>query len=589
MIKIINKKIQFITQKYGAFAVLGMLVLGVVAGVVLVQQVQNLLGRASENQVSLYFDRSSIDDVRETEQFTVTAYMNTNEYDVSGANLVIRYNDEVIKFISATPGTILPVVLEEPTPRENLIKMTFATVCNNGVCDVAKGQGKLVSLTFQAIDVGESNIEFLPTIDSSNPLSQVAVIQDPNNEQISLNLSVSQVTVTAPSTPTRPPTATPTPTPTPVPTATPRPTATSTPTPIPTPTAPPPSTPTPAPTSTPPPPPQGGQQPPNCSRNLAGQSYSEYRTFFEAQAWWWRRLPSQTGDDFGHLHLGTCFPHGNSNQPLSGRASFDIRVIMHNNPGELRAVGFDIWGDNPGGNCHGNDPVCVCSNNDSSCSPSASKPLTCGDGETCVWWFPNVTADLNQLGISGGRKEFRFRAFVLEPDGNQMFQSTGWQAYVAGGSNNYRSSEMIESRGWYEGAEYQNPRFERVNLTHKWDGSSNSDAYTLNGYVRGTWRPVIDIKPGTGGHPTDHHIVMIDPAFHAVPPTEGIVVKEGSGQLDNYQLNIDTTRLTNGWHRLALRADDDFFDNSGSCSNNKGSACDSTSSGLMIIWFYVNN
>ena len=60
------------------------------------------------------------------------------------------------------------------------------------------------------------------------------------------------------------------------------------------------------------------QQPPDCS------GYPEARVFLESQAWWWLSNKTdrvQTGDDFGHVHIGTCFPHA---QTISGDVEFDV-------------------------------------------------------------------------------------------------------------------------------------------------------------------------------------------------------------------------------------------------------------------------
>ena len=260
---------------------------------------------------------------------------------------------------------------------------------------------------------------------------------------------------------------------------------------------------------------------------------------------------------------------------------------MHHNPGYIHHIGVDVWEGGPD-LCYAGNMACVNFNQhrDSSTCPSGEPISTCGltcpPGETCKWWVP-LSVPISQMSTDG-RKEFRFRAMQEQPDGNRLFQSTGWQAYVSSGKtrDDYRSSDMIEARGWYTGAEYQNPRIEKANI-------DPNNPYSLIGTVSGIWRPVVDVKRGSGGAATDHHIVMIDPNFHSIPPSEGIVVKEGPGELNNYELAIDTTKLTNGWHRLALRADDDFFDASGECAQNKGSACDSTLSGLLVVWFEVQN
>ena len=95
------------------------------------------------------------------------------------------------------------------------------------------------------------------------------------------------------------------------------------------------------------------------------------------------------------------------------------------------------------------------------------------------------------------------------------------------------------------------------------------------------------MKPGSGGGPTTYHIAMIDPDFHSVPPSDGIVVAEGPGEFIG-DLNVDTLQLSDGWHRLALRADSDTF-NAQECVRLDGGLCDSTNSGLLVTWFEVDN
>lgn len=297
-------------------------------------------------------------------------------------------------------------------------------------------------------------------------------------------------------------------------------------------------------------------QPPDCS------NYPENRVFLEAQAWWWLSNKTdriQTGEDFGHLHVGTCFPHA---QTVSGDVQFDVRIIMHNNPGYIHHLVIAVWDDKPS-NCWAGGTACV---------DLRDAPLTCPGEQTCVFWLP-VTVPTTTLNTDG-RKEFRFRVFMEQPDGNRLFPSTGWQAYVDNNrsiTRNYRSSDTVEARGWYTGANYQNSRLEVL----------------PNQILSGIWTPRVHMKPGAGGTDTTYHIAMIDPNFHSDPPSEGIVVKEGQGQFIG-NLEIDTTNLSDGWHRLVLRADADI-DNILECTQSNGELCDSTNSGLLVTWFRTNN
>jgi hypothetical protein len=68
---------------------------------------------------------------------------------------------------------------------------------------------------------------------------------------------------------------------------------------------------------------------PEAPNPLTCEGYPEARIFLDAQAWW-SPAPGQAGEDFGHIHNATCAPH---RQTLRGLVDFDIRLILHNNPG----------------------------------------------------------------------------------------------------------------------------------------------------------------------------------------------------------------------------------------------------------------
>src|SRR5574338_1040135 len=84
----------------------------------------------------------------------------------------------------------------------------------------------------------------------------------------------------------------------------------------------------------------GGGNPVDCS------GYPEPRVFLEVQDWW-LQTPGASGTSFGHVHVGTCFPYGAT---LSGPVAFDVRGVMHDNPGVLQRVDIALFtGDDSGG------------------------------------------------------------------------------------------------------------------------------------------------------------------------------------------------------------------------------------------------
>jgi hypothetical protein len=289
-----------------------------------------------------------------------------------------------------------------------------------------------------------------------------------------------------------------------------------------------------APDTSPPPSPTGGDP-------LTCEGYPEQRVFLEAQGWW-TRTPTRTGTDFGHVHVGTCFPWA---QRLTGTVHLDVRVMLHENPGVLRQVRIQIFKAAP--------------------DTFSEQQLTCPQ-ETCTWWF-RMAVDTSKA-TKDGCQEFRIQAHVDEPDGNRTLATNGWRAFLANGKLldpycDFRGFDFVEGRGWYgdfggEEFGYENGRLE--------------DPLPV-APVFGTWAPHVKMGPGAGGIPTTYHSVHVDPDFHH--GDRGIVLEEGPGKFDD-ELPIDTRLLGDGAHRLVLRTDAD---------TNTGS----TLSGLLVIPFTVAN
>lgn len=265
--------------------------------------------------------------------------------------------------------------------------------------------------------------------------------------------------------------------------------------------------------------------------------YPERRAFLEAQSWW-LQTPGQSGTDYGHVHLGTCFPVG---ETLRGTVRFDVRVILHHNSGEFYRLRI------------GTQSTLLYEDT----SPDIR--FTCATG-TCERWF-TVYLDTRKHKYDG-RTEFRMSAFVKTPDAQTMFNSTGWLVNLNNGykrSDYRRDWNFHEGRGWYS------------------DAVGYTNARLLSSFpwapVRGQWTVKIDLRPGSDGIPVTYHIATVDPHFHT--GHEGIVVKQGEGPFVGY-VTIDTTKLANGPHKLVLRADADHVTGS-------------TNSGVMVIPFTVGN
>lgn len=271
------------------------------------------------------------------------------------------------------------------------------------------------------------------------------------------------------------------------------------------------------------------------------EGYPEKRVFLESQSWW-TRTPGRSGTDFGHVHLGTCFPWA---QQLSGTVTFDVRVILHDNPGRVYNVSTGALTGRGGTGPTGVNPQFTC-------DAGGTDPH-----QTCERWV-RLTLDTRRA-PADGRAEFRFHVDTREPDGKRNLVSTGWQAYLRNGKpvSDYRSSDGTIARGWYEGSGYENASIRELPTAP----------------VRGVWRPYVRLNPGAGGIPVTAHSVHVDPNFHAGNP--GLVVKQGPGPFRG-ALAIDTTRLANGPHRLLLKSDAD-------------ASSGSTLSGALMITFEVAN
>jgi hypothetical protein len=289
--------------------------------------------------------------------------------------------------------------------------------------------------------------------------------------------------------------------------------------------------PTPSPSPTPP--------PPNTDTKCSG--YAEHRQFVEAQGWW-VRTPGENGTDFGHVHVGACIPE---RETISGFVPLNIRVILHDNPGTLRYVGIVVKG----------------SGYEQTVAKPTTPNFTCPVG-TCETWL-SYNLDTRDFDYSG-RQEIRFRTIVDTPDGNSMHGGLNFQVVVDNGKavNDYQREPHLRGKGWYSTAGYCEATFISVPVP--------------DAPVGGTWSPtvaMIEHNTGTVNEPVSHHTIRIDPDFHA--GIDGTIVEDGDKTFQG-TVPIDTTRLSNGAHRLVLRSD---------CATPSGS----TNAGVLVIPFDVQN
>jgi hypothetical protein len=285
---------------------------------------------------------------------------------------------------------------------------------------------------------------------------------------------------------------------------------------------------------------------------LTCAGYAERRQFVDAQAWWLND-PKRgfNGGDHGHAHMGACLPE---RERVSGRVPFDVRIVLHDNPGRLTYVsaGFKT--------------------RSTETTVARQYPsLTCHGGVgTCTFWF-HFDLDINSFPASG-LEEIRFRSTVQEksPAGasQEMRPSLNFQVQVANAKprSDVTRYAYLRGKGWYTG-----PKYCEASLL-----SPIPDRPLF-----GLWQPRILLDDHDGGGAGDakvtRHTVTLDPDFHAEPENPGTVIRQGNDGLPASTLTIDTRTLANGPHKLHLRSDCD--------DPTQGSI----NSGVLVIPFTVDN
>ena len=296
-------------------------------------------------------------------------------------------------------------------------------------------------------------------------------------------------------------------------------------------------------------------------------TYTDYRRwFFNSQAWW-----QDQGEDYfaqEHLHLGTCFPHA---ETLRGEVPFDVVIKLHNNPGLVTWVRIQIFLHPSDPNysaiqhgCHGDGLVCYDFNPPYQCPPTTTD---------CTLTIP-LTVNTANFPYDG-LHEFRISTNIAKGSSMRQYQTNGWRARLANGKpvkpvNFDPTLESVEGRGWHTGANYTNAR--------------------LNSFpkapVSGTWTIGVRLDRGADGTPVTDHEVLIDPDIHAgsrgvsapitIGQTASTTPYQGTGRFSG-TISIDTRTLTNGPHKLLLRAGSTI------------SAPPGTNSGVTVVPFTVQN
>jgi hypothetical protein len=266
--------------------------------------------------------------------------------------------------------------------------------------------------------------------------------------------------------------------------------------------------------------------------------YPQARQFVESQAWW-TRTPGRSGTDFGHLHLGACIPE---RERMRRPQRLDVRVMMHHNPGRMKYVSLVVKG----------------REYERTVAKRRLDGFTCPTG-TCARWtrFRLRPRQFERSGL----QEVRFRAFVEEPDGNEMHTSINWQVDVRNGRprSPVTRRPYLRGKGWYTGAGYCEAAYRSVPLPDAPLGRR--------------WTPTLAMVWDGDDEdlPVTHHTARLDPDLHAGIP--GTILRDGNGPWLGAQ-PIDLGPLTPGRHKLVLRSD---------CEDPRGS----TNAGVLVIGFDV--
>lgn len=286
--------------------------------------------------------------------------------------------------------------------------------------------------------------------------------------------------------------------------------------------------------------------------------------FQDSQDWWIHDTPAK---DFGHVHTKVCFPLGGR---FDRPTPIKVTSALHNNPGTLYRVDIQAVMSGPRGDIGCDDTYAI------KCKRVTRTLKTCtqtggtyaDDGATCNW---TDTFVIDPARIRGsGVQQFRFRSFVKEPDGTAMRTSTSLHATVVNNGpaqhmyTDHGGTNYLRGRGSYTGAQYASAYLE--------------DASRLLTPISGVWTPRVHFEPGENfdGTPPQRmsgYFVGLDSDFHHDHP--GTIVTQGRGEYHG-TVRIDTTKLSNGWHRLFLKGEQSMPDGH-------------TNAGVVATYFYVQN
>jgi hypothetical protein len=228
--------------------------------------------------------------------------------------------------------------------------------------------------------------------------------------------------------------------------------------------------------------------------------YPEPRIWLESQGWWGEGSPPPQLGNAEHIHVGMCFPVG---QTMVGQTTLQVKVHAHNMNGATLL------------NTNLHDPG-------EGALPEINWNLAINSND----FVKTKTVTFNTLYMEDGRREFRnltkVRTTHSNPDGSksELHASSGWCWNIqnndeadtdsGGCGNNFNS---IEGRGWYQCFEY------KVAEVQGWGTQTGTTPYPWGGINRngGSYTINVDLRDGAGALNNNLSTgwrVHIDPDFH---------------------------------------------------------------------------
>lgn len=280
----------------------------------------------------------------------------------------------------------------------------------------------------------------------------------------------------------------------------------------------------------------------------------------ELQAWW-TPVPDD-GRGYGHIHALCQWPIG---QPVSGTLTSDCRITLHDNPAHNYQLRFDVY------NSPGNTVKTYAVSHD--CPYDGSNPTDCS-------WTQPVSLDTSSWGA--GWQRLRVRAAVKTPDGRRWTTSSDIVMNVKGAGSETRFSSNCEAgscfggKGWYEGNDYQVARIQNVPLTKL----KGTHVFSVGIHKNPAQRMEVWLDKG--------HFIPATGSFPAENPSAGVsLLTVDNPATDRWQdVALDTTRLANGWHSLAVRS---VGSKPGTASCSYCAAEPNFQTGVAKVFFYVEN